>query len=505
MSVAKGKEMDTHEMFADLPDRLPGCGLRKTGTLKTRPSIEIGSSRFNVGFECLDRRMWHPEKTWKHVGALGAKWARVQTGWARCETKTGVYEFGWLDAIVDRLMSLGVQPWFNLGYGNMLYTKAPAPDAVGWAPIYSEEARKAWARFVEALVRHFSDRVQHYEIWNEPDLTCFWKPSPPNPGDYADLVALTAPVIRRACPGARVIGGAISSGARPRGLAFLEGCFQRGMGQQIDVLSYHSYGLFPEENDRNQMRALRLLLKRYDLNVELWQGESGCPSKCSRTEAMAGMPWTETKQAKWLLRRNLTDLAHDVDRITYFHMSDFHNYYKDGPVNEPVFFGLLRNESYVPKPSYYAFQTLCNLFDDNTVAAPDMLARVCLNKDEARDLSRRWEQMLFLHCHRICFHRKGVPLVAYWYPSSLMADCAPSEAPRFQMMLTDMSLSCATGFEMSDPVIVDPITQTVYQPEHVKAGVHFSGGDREVIFKDLPLLDYPLLVTGRNAVDVATE
>ena len=38
------------------------------------------------------------------------KWVRVQSGWQRTERERGKYDFGWLDAIVDRLRSDGMTP-----------------------------------------------------------------------------------------------------------------------------------------------------------------------------------------------------------------------------------------------------------------------------------------------------------------------------------------------------------------------------------------------------------
>ena len=189
-----------HAEFPRVEQRLPDAALEAIGVLRTRSSEEIESSRFNIGYECLDRKMWFPEKALPHLVTLGAKRARVQTGWSRCETENGQYDFAWLDEIVDTLLSHGIQPWFNVSYGNMLYTDAPAADAVGWAPIYSQTARDGWTSFLQALVRHFRDRVRHYEIWNEPDLAVFWKPHPPSPAGYTDLVKLSVAAIRAEQP-----------------------------------------------------------------------------------------------------------------------------------------------------------------------------------------------------------------------------------------------------------------------------------------------------------------
>ena len=59
------------------------------------------------------------------------------------------------------------------------------PFGVGFPPIHTAAARGAWQAYVRALVRHFRGRVTHYEVWNEPDLTSFWKCGP-RAADYVD-------------------------------------------------------------------------------------------------------------------------------------------------------------------------------------------------------------------------------------------------------------------------------------------------------------------------------
>ena len=104
--------------------------------MKTYTSREIASSPVSVGFECLDREMFDPEKCYAPLGESGVKLARMQTGWNRCEKFKGVYDFAWLDDIVDNLAANGVESWFNVTFGNAIYMPdAPTPAAVGCMPL----------------------------------------------------------------------------------------------------------------------------------------------------------------------------------------------------------------------------------------------------------------------------------------------------------------------------------------------------------------------------------
>ena len=45
-----------------------------------------------------------PEKVYDKVAALGVKWIRIQSGWQKTEREEGVYDFAWLDKVVDNLI-----------------------------------------------------------------------------------------------------------------------------------------------------------------------------------------------------------------------------------------------------------------------------------------------------------------------------------------------------------------------------------------------------------------
>ena len=92
---------------------------------------------------------------------------RIQSGWARTEKEKGVYDFAWLDSIVDNIRSRGMGPWLDLCYGNPLYTDLAKPvfGAVGCPPISTEEEMQGWLHYVKATVAHSHGKLGLYEIW----------------------------------------------------------------------------------------------------------------------------------------------------------------------------------------------------------------------------------------------------------------------------------------------------------------------------------------------------
>lgn len=424
-------------------------GLVPIARIAPRPSISIGASPLSVGYETLDRKLFDPSRTFAHAAQLGVKWARCQTGWARTERTPGQYDFGWLDEVVDGLRRIGIQPWFNLGYGNPLYTLGADETAVGYAPVFDDHALEAWKRFTAAIAEHFRGRVRHYEIWNEPNITAFWKPGKPDARLYVRLVAHTAPILRQRVPNAILIGGALAGVP----LGYLKECLAAGLAKHVDVLSYHPYREIPEKNYEADVQAMRRLLAQHGASLRLWQGECGCPSKKGGAGALAQGDWNETRQAKWLLRRILSDLRLGVELTSYFLIVDLVGY--RGSTNWK---GLLRGLDYSPKPAYFAYQHLCALFDAETRNA---------------DIPIRVEGPEAGEAMTVAFLRRGKPLYGYWTPADLTR-----QTPLRQVRVS-------LGQALDRPVLLDLLSGQIYR---------LPGLDR------LPLADYPLLIASERTL-----
>ena len=455
---------------ASKPETAPpaGSGLKALGRIAPRRSTSIAASPLGVGFETLDRKMFDPQRTYGHLAALGVKWARCQTGWARTETKPGQYDFAWLDDVVDSLRKIGVQPWFNLGYGNRLYTpEAPDASAVGWAPIFKPEAREAWVRFTRAIARRFRGRIQHWELWNECNIRSFWQPNKPAPEAYVELVKLTAPLITEAIPDAVLIGGAFARMPTD----FFRECMKLGLGNYVHKISYHPYREIPEVGYEAEVAEWRQIIDAHKPGLALWQGENGCPSQQGGAGALSKDPWTEARQAKWLTRRILSDLRLRIELTSYFHTVDMVNYVTaKGPSGKTNHKGLLRGVEYTPKPSYRAYQCLCALFDAQTVRA---------------ELPLEFSAPAAETVVSAAFVRNGKPLYAYWLPADL-----------FEQMPTrpvEITAAIAKDAPLAQPVLIDPLTSVIHELPSAR-----RQGDTWKI--TAPLADYPLLLADRGAV-----
>ncbi len=484
--------------------------LKYLGKLKPRISTEISSSRLGVGFECLDRDMWDVKQAWPVLAGLGVKWARVQTGWAKTEKISGEYNFAWLDEIVDNLIKHGVQPWLSISYGNPVYTKnmnvsVPGVSAnyqgcnehgVGFPPIHTPEERQGWQNYVRALARHFRGRVDHYEVWNEPDLLSFWK-CQPKAADYVELVRLTAEPLQRAHPGAKLIGGAIAWGMTVWSLKWLEDCMRAGLHELVDIVSYHGYKSVPERHSAQEIDAFRQIITRYNPSLPYWQGEAGIQSKVpdgGNSGALATMKLSEDIQARMLLRRTMLELHNGASMSSYFHLADFANYAGD---TRTYHYGLLRLEDGSPKPAFYALQTLCTLLCDPMEPANGRSAAHMSLMDDTDD--PRATKAFTWHAN---FVRGNVPVHAWWIPESLENDPVVQQA--------EMNYWLDSSLQLENPVLIDPVSQDIYAVEYDRDRRSCAetwmtpdpNAEGVIHFKPLPVSTDPLLITNRSIVDI---
>lgn len=457
----------------------PALALKPAGKLKAVPSSQIAASGVSIGFECLDRFIFDPERCYDKLAASGIKWARCQTGWCRCEKQKGVYDFAWLDAVVDNLRRRGIVPWFNVGFGNKLYMPdAYGEAAVGSVPLYfGDETVQAWQNYIRALSRHFKGRISHWEIWNEPEIPAFWQPRQPDHGEYLKLIRMTGGIIRQEIPDAK-IGACSYQIICPYSVRLI----QAGVGREIDFFCIHAYRIIVEKDYANEVAALRRLLDTHGgAHVKLWQGESGYASHFPPGHWLHPTVLdSERNQAKWLLRRFVTDQRAGMERTSFFQMVDMtaRPYQMGATTNtDPARHGILHGGSYEPKEAYYAIRNYAAVFDADTVRA-DLYASVTFGGTVAQRVA----------AVVATYMRKGRPLYLYYLPEDIQSDY-PGACDVSLRVLPD----AMPGID--DPILVDLLKGRVYE---VTAVTREDGVCRA--FDRLPLADYPLVVTDRSAL-----
>jgi hypothetical protein len=97
------------------------------------------------------------------------KLARIGFSWSETERTKGHYNFSAYDSLHAILQSHGVQPYWILQRGNLLYASSVAAEKRG---CHTSECLRAFGNFAAAAAKHFGAKSSYVPIWectNEPN------------------------------------------------------------------------------------------------------------------------------------------------------------------------------------------------------------------------------------------------------------------------------------------------------------------------------------------------
>ncbi len=144
--------------------------------------------------------------------------------------------------------------------------------------------------YAVAVATRYRGRIQHYQVWNEPNLYPEWGEQMVNAEAYTDLLCRTYRALKAIDPQIVVITGAIGptidlSGRNAYDVLYLQRMYQAGAGACFDVLAVQGYGLWSGPTDRrlrpttiNFQRHLYLrdvMVANGDAHKPIWISEAG--------------------------------------------------------------------------------------------------------------------------------------------------------------------------------------------------------------------------------------
>jgi O-antigen ligase len=205
----------------------------------------------------------------------GFGWVRQSFRWAQIEPQPGRADWTWADRVVA---AVALQPSLRL----VAVTDGRAPDS----PSYAER----FAAFCGEFAARYGDRIDYYQIWDEPNLADRWDGAEARPAAYADLLARSASAIRAADPESRILlaGLAPTVEAGPRNwseVLFLEQLYQAGAAGYFDIVAAKPYGFDTGPDDLrvdesvlnfSRLQLLREVMVRYgDADKPVWASQWG--------------------------------------------------------------------------------------------------------------------------------------------------------------------------------------------------------------------------------------
>jgi O-antigen ligase len=220
----------------------------------------------------------------RRMEAAGLTWVRQRISWREIESEPGVYRWDIWDRIIPlfedfpslRLVAVLIEsPEWARSRGG---TTAPPSDPA------------LFAQFAAAFAERYGAWVDHYQIWDEPNLTDAWGGLSPEPSAYLALLAASYRAIHAADADATVIMAALAPTTERterniNDLDYLSRLYGLGVSQYMDAAAAKPYGFNNSPLDRtvsadilnfSRIIALREIMTAHgDGRKALWASEWG--------------------------------------------------------------------------------------------------------------------------------------------------------------------------------------------------------------------------------------
>ncbi|MCX8553825.1 beta-xylosidase [Mycolicibacterium mucogenicum] len=220
---------------------------------------------------------------------LGAKTFRFDLDWSVVEQVPGVYDWTLTDRMANAVAANGMKPLAVVGF-TPEWARMPGTTSSHSAPTDPS----AFAAFANRAAGRYAKIITDWEIWNEPNISASWAPTP-DPVAYTQLLSLAAAGIRAAQPSANIIAGALSPASdsvpgQVHPLTFTQAIYANGGKNSFNTLSIHPYTFPALPTDPatswwstfQQVPLIRnVMVTNGDSSKPIWFTEFGAPTGSS--------------------------------------------------------------------------------------------------------------------------------------------------------------------------------------------------------------------------------
>jgi hypothetical protein len=336
---------------------LPARAPRITAALAAQPIYGISAGCCIQYLSAIELN-----KQLNDYATLGVQWIRFDFTWANIQQYGPTsYDWGRYETVVKAAEARGIQVLGVLAYTPAWARPSTCTTSIDCAPANASD----YGSFAGAAAAHFAPLGVHaWEIWNEENISGFFKPAP-NPVLYTAMLKSAYVNIKAADPSSTVVTGgtapAADDGTNYSPFTFDLKLYRNGAHGYFDALGHHPYcfngpfdcpKVFDSGNAWSQMQDTQpynlVALMRYfgDGNKKIWGTEFGAPTNGGPTAV------TEAHQASMI-----TD-SYALWKTYPWSGPLFVYTYRDpgtDPTNREDWFGLVHYD-YSPKPAFYAYQ-----------------------------------------------------------------------------------------------------------------------------------------------------
>lgn len=293
---------------------------------------------------------------------MGVAWILATFYWGSIEPQQGAWNFSHYDAYVARAKQDGKKIIAVLAYdAPWIYSdedkKKPAPH------IRPKDIPK-YLDFVEAAVLRYRDTVDAWSVWNEPNVTRFWKGSK---REFAALTKAAIQKIREIAPEATILAGALSGLPTIPFISesytgYIKALFESGAMEQASGFAFHPYSTNPQETATLYAKVAELVAP-YGFQDKIWVSEVGYP-----THGLYPSRVSEEKQAAYVIKTICALAAQGARVICWYELFDAYNRDHKRTADSEHYFGLLYPD-YEPKQGAAAYSLMSRYISGMTYQA----------------------------------------------------------------------------------------------------------------------------------------
>ena len=268
-SETRGHELATHQ--TDMPNKLPLPGVN----VELRAADDLQS-----------------ELT--QIADVGFVWLRQPFLWEIIEPEPGEFNWAAYDAIVEAVAEFdGDLALVALLDGTPAWARhRDAPEH----PFAPPESPAQFGDFARAVAERYGDRVDFYQIWDEPNIEEHWGNLNPRPAQYVAMLDAAYQAIHAVDAEAMVIAAALAptTESGPDNINdpdYLRAIYEVGGGDSFDAAAAKPYGFdSPPEVDVGELNFSRWILLREEMlrqgdgEKPLWGGNFGWNSLPDRLD-----------------------------------------------------------------------------------------------------------------------------------------------------------------------------------------------------------------------------
>jgi hypothetical protein len=204
-------------------------------------------------------------------------WVRQFVDWNTIETARGAFDWSAFDPIMSAaaaesdlrlvLVLMNTPPWARRDPQSADPTTPPDDPA-------------DFAAFAAAVAARYGAAVDHYQIWDEPNLREAWGMTEPRPADYAALLQASYHAIHAADPDATVIAAALAPTTEqgPANISdwrFLRDLYALGAADFMDAAAGKPYGFDSSPDDRQVREDALTFARMIGLREEMTRAGDG--------------------------------------------------------------------------------------------------------------------------------------------------------------------------------------------------------------------------------------